>query len=867
MSVTLKTINDIHSLQTDKSFPFIRQFNLSHNQKYDEDVSATYNWSAFPSSHNTSISSEDHERQRNIAISANFDQICSIIVPLIFSLITLIGAIGNFLVIYIILINRSMRYTTTNILILNLAFADMLFILFCVPWTAYDLATDVWLFGDMWCKISSYSTYLTAFLSVYLLVIMSFDRYLAVVHPVKSVRLRNARNAIIVCFWLWIVLILACMPLIFVHQQYTYSYDNVTKTRCLTVYQKINGTDIDSLCIMYMSIFGSSYVLPLILILSLYSMILQRLRNATTNMSSNRAKNEVDVIEPKQTTSDKISSFCSNCLMGSCCTCCCCKICCPFGCCWRLLNRSSLIRYRHTRSTAYSMAANNGENRLVQNAIYSKSSRETIQNISSVSLRQQECLSPKRKFDKMNLFRRTKPNGDKKSISKEMQKRKRKVTRMVTIVVAVFAICWAPYHLYNVLKYLFKINPKAIELQIAFRTFAILSQIMAYMNSCINPFLYNCLSENFRMSFIKLLGCAPLTRLILNNKSKKKIGRNKKTTKNFIELNQKPRKIPTDTESKIEQPLISNRTEKEKSITNSFNQLSNNCNEEKSFQKVPIGDDHKSLRTNTPIVTLKPNGKVPETKRFLCSSETVHQLTKVKSLYDKPTSSLQFPLKYNDVSSNSTNNSIKQCSLPPDRRYEDFGFLTGIPLTYSTFSFKDYKNKDLLIFNNKLSMGNNLVKKKIYCSSPCMSFYNRVFWRRKCEKMMTKKLRYAKTDRMSYHSDSVVSSITIDTSVNYPITNSSLCKSLIEKSHKQPNKKRTRKPISINLCNESNKTFLICSKLPKSSIATIDIQKKVNKFGQIVELRSIGTCTLLKALITTKSIKPNDCTIAHRQTP
>ena len=52
----------------------------------------------------------------------------SIVVPTTYGLVTLVGLIGNILVIYVILRNQKMR-TVTNILLLNLALADLSFVL------------------------------------------------------------------------------------------------------------------------------------------------------------------------------------------------------------------------------------------------------------------------------------------------------------------------------------------------------------------------------------------------------------------------------------------------------------------------------------------------------------------------------------------------------------------------------------------------------------------------------------------------------------------------------------------------------------------------------------------------------------------
>lgn len=45
--------------------------------------------------------------------------------------------------------------STTNLLIINLAASDILFVIFCVPFTATDYILPTWPFGDVWCKVVS----------------------------------------------------------------------------------------------------------------------------------------------------------------------------------------------------------------------------------------------------------------------------------------------------------------------------------------------------------------------------------------------------------------------------------------------------------------------------------------------------------------------------------------------------------------------------------------------------------------------------------------------------------------------------------------------------------------------------------------
>lgn len=103
-------------------------------------------------------------------------KLVAIAVPIIFGIIVVIGFVGNFMVIVVVLSDPQMR-STTNILILNLAVADLLFVILCVPFTATDYALPHrWPFGNVWCKVVQYLIIVTACASVYTLVLMSFDR-------------------------------------------------------------------------------------------------------------------------------------------------------------------------------------------------------------------------------------------------------------------------------------------------------------------------------------------------------------------------------------------------------------------------------------------------------------------------------------------------------------------------------------------------------------------------------------------------------------------------------------------------------------------------------------------------------------------
>jgi allatostatin A receptor len=105
-----------------------------------------------------------------------FEDMVSKVVAVFFGFIGITGLLGNCSVVLVVLSNKQMR-STTNLLIINLAAADLLFVIFCIPFTATDYIISMWPFGDAWCKIVQYLIVVTAHASIYTLVLMSLGEF------------------------------------------------------------------------------------------------------------------------------------------------------------------------------------------------------------------------------------------------------------------------------------------------------------------------------------------------------------------------------------------------------------------------------------------------------------------------------------------------------------------------------------------------------------------------------------------------------------------------------------------------------------------------------------------------------------------
>ncbi|XP_010903966.1 thyrotropin-releasing hormone receptor [Esox lucius] len=79
---------------------------------------------------------------------------------------------------------------------------------------------------------------------------------------------------------------------------------------------------------------------------------------------------------------------------------------------------------------------------------------------------------------------------------------RRQVTKMLAVVVVLFALLWMPY------RTLVVVNSFLEKAYLDF-WFVLFCRICVYLNSAVNPIIYNAMSQKFRTSFKKLCRCGP----------------------------------------------------------------------------------------------------------------------------------------------------------------------------------------------------------------------------------------------------------------------------------------------------------------------------------------------------------------------
>ncbi|XP_032467592.1 cysteinyl leukotriene receptor 2 [Phocoena sinus] len=123
--------------------------------------------------------------------------------PIVYLVIFIWGALGNGFSIYVFLQSYK-KSTSVNVFMLNLAISDLLFTATLPFRVDYYLRGSNWIFGDLTCRIMSFSMYVNMYSSIYFLTVLSVVRFLATVHPLRLLHATSVRNAWILCGVIWI---------------------------------------------------------------------------------------------------------------------------------------------------------------------------------------------------------------------------------------------------------------------------------------------------------------------------------------------------------------------------------------------------------------------------------------------------------------------------------------------------------------------------------------------------------------------------------------------------------------------------------------------------------------------------------------
>ena len=178
-----------------------------------------------------------------------------------------ISALGNSIVCLIVYQKPAMR-SAINLLLANLAFADILVAVFCMPFALITLVVGKWILGDVMCKITAFLYFLFYLEATFILATISVDRYFIIVHRKDKLNPYRAKLLILLS---WICsFVIAFPPLV--------GWGEYTQPRGAGPPQCWVETSTDPAKVYYIMLLLAVFFIPFVAMLFSYFFILNTVR-------------------------------------------------------------------------------------------------------------------------------------------------------------------------------------------------------------------------------------------------------------------------------------------------------------------------------------------------------------------------------------------------------------------------------------------------------------------------------------------------------------------------------------------------------------------------------------------------------------
>ncbi|KAJ8044153.1 Beta-1 adrenergic receptor [Holothuria leucospilota] len=180
--------------------------------------------------------------------------------------------VTNLIVIIAFLLDRDIRSVPTNIFIFNLSISDFLMgtdLIFHFSWSNESGLIVAPLYGTLWCQLNTAIYYQALLVSVWTVVVISWDRLQMVSNPFKY-RQRTVRRAVWIVITLWSILLLyVCFNLFVLPMFYD---DPIDQVYCIE-------TDLPNDYVL--ESWWTDFLLPFVILVVINVRVVTQLRKAT----------------------------------------------------------------------------------------------------------------------------------------------------------------------------------------------------------------------------------------------------------------------------------------------------------------------------------------------------------------------------------------------------------------------------------------------------------------------------------------------------------------------------------------------------------------------------------------------------------
>ncbi|XP_043823952.1 C-C chemokine receptor type 1-like [Dromiciops gliroides] len=222
----------------------------------------------------TTIEYYDYGEDATPCHKTDVKELASMFLPPLYFLVFIIGLLGNAMVVLILVKYKRLK-TMTNIYLLNLAISDLLFLITLPFWIHYEWHRN-WVFGNIMCKLLSGLYYMGLYSEIFFIILLTIDRYLAIVHAVFAIRVRNVVLSFMTSIMTWGMAFLASLPDVI----FTRSQKEFSSHTCSPHFPYENARMWRQFQALKLNILV--FALPLLVMITCYTGIIKRLLRRTS---------------------------------------------------------------------------------------------------------------------------------------------------------------------------------------------------------------------------------------------------------------------------------------------------------------------------------------------------------------------------------------------------------------------------------------------------------------------------------------------------------------------------------------------------------------------------------------------------------
>ncbi|XP_010891451.2 2-oxoglutarate receptor 1-like [Esox lucius] len=185
--------------------------------------------------------------------------------PTMYAVIFAVGLLGNITAIGIYLA-KLRPWKSNSIIMVNLASADLLYVLSLPFLVFYYGSGGKWTLGNFMCRLVRFGFYFNLYGSILFLTCLSVFRYVAVVHPHRVAHLQEKTWGIVACVAVWSIIAVEITPML--------AIITVENQTCLD-FASSNQVDVVWWYSWVLTVLG--YLLPLVVVVVCYASIMWEL--------------------------------------------------------------------------------------------------------------------------------------------------------------------------------------------------------------------------------------------------------------------------------------------------------------------------------------------------------------------------------------------------------------------------------------------------------------------------------------------------------------------------------------------------------------------------------------------------------------